>query len=360
MNNQKNINALYVLAVLTILFSACSGPDKEAVVQTENRQTVEVVRPQNRSFVAEVLIAGTTKPNQIVTLYAMESGILTQINKDIGDKVVKGETIAILENPELLQRQISLEAELQAKKSIYERLNLVYEKTPALTNIQMVENAKAEYFSAKAGLEAVASRIGFLRIRAPFTGIITKRFIDQGSLLQSGLSEDNPQAIVEVQQTNPIRLTLPVPEADALAVKVGMDVQVDFPEMGGKVFKAKVSRTAGALDPLSKTMQVEIDLENANGEIITGMYAKVLMKLESRKGILSLPMISKISYKNEDYVLAVEKGVVKRIPLKIGLSDGNFFEILNAEITAETEVIIKGKGLVNEGQQVEPKLTTAL
>lgn len=135
-----------------------------------------------------------------------------------------------------------------------------------------------------------------------------------------------------------------------------MEVQVNFPELSDETYNAKISRNSGALDALSKTMQVEIDLNNSNGKIITGMYAKVLLHVNSRENILSLPILSKVRFQNEDYVLIVENGKVKRIPIKIGLSDKDYFEVLNAEIIKETHVIINGKGLVNPEQIANPIL----
>ena len=358
MNTLINIKSKVGFAVLLSILISCNTQDKEIETTATNTkiQKVEVVTPVQRSFKSEVLITGTALPNQIVTLYAMESGMLMQMRKDIGDSVTQGETIAVLENPELLQQQIKWEAETKATKANYERLNSVYKKTPALTNIRMVENAEVKYLSAKANLDAVNNRIEFLNIKAPFSGIITKRFIDKGALVQSGLSEDNPQALFEIQDVNPIRVTIPVPESDVVGIKKGMAVDIILPELSGTTFSAKVSRISNALDPVSKTMQVEIDLENSNGKIISGMYAKALLQISSRDNILSLPMISKISHKNEDYVLAVMDGKVKRMQIKIGLSNQNYFEILNDEITSDTQVIVQGKGLVKPEQIVEPIL----
>lgn len=358
MNTLINIKSTVGFAVLLSIFISCNTQDKEIETTAANLkiQKVEVVKPVQRSFKSEVLITGTALPNQIVTLYAMESGMLMQMRKDIGDSVTQGETIAVLENPELLQQQIKWEAETKATKANYKRLNSVYKKTPALTNIRMVENAEVEYLSAKANLDAVNNRIEFLNIKAPFSGIITKRFIDKGALVQSGLSEDNPQALFEIQDVNPIRVTIPVPESDVVGIEKGMAVDIILPELSGTTFSAKVSRISNALDPVSKTMQVEIDLENSNGKIISGMYAKALLQISSRDNILSLPMISKISHKNEDYVLAVMDGKVKRMQIKIGLSNQNYFEILNDEITSDTQVIVQGKGLVKPEQIVEPVL----
>lgn len=353
-----NIRSLAVFAVLLSLLISCNNQEKEAgkTATNDKIQKVEVVKPEQRSFKAEVLITGTIHPNQIVTLYAMEGGMLLQMRKDIGDKVKQGETIAVLENPELQQQQIKWQVEAKVKKANYDRLNSVYEKTPALTNIQMVENAEAEYLSAKANLDAHNNRIGFLNIKSPFSGIITKRFVDKGAMIQSGLSQSNPQALFELQEINPIRLTIPVPESDAVGIQKGMNVEVTLPELSGKSIMAKVNRTSNALDPVSKTMQVEIDLENPNGTILSGMYAKALLQINSRENILSLPMMAKESHKNEEYVLAVVDGKVKRMPVKIGLSNQDYFEVLNDEITSETQVIVQGKGLVKPEQIVEPIL----
>ncbi|NDP28386.1 MAG: efflux RND transporter periplasmic adaptor subunit [Flavobacterium sp.] len=353
-----NIKSVTFFVVLLSVLISCKNQEKETktAVTNDQIQKVEVVKPQRRSFKAEVLITGTVRPNQIVTLYAMEGGMLMQMRKDIGDKVKQGETIAVLGNPELGQQQLKWQAEAKAKKAFYDRLNTVYKKTPTLTNIQMVENSEAEYLSAKANLAVVNNRIGFLRIKAPFSGIITKRFVDKGAMIQSGLNQSSPQALFEIQEINPIRLTIPVPESDAVGIQKGMEVEVTLPELSGKSLMAKVSRTSKVLDPMSKTMQVEIDMENPNGKIVSGMYAKALLLINSRKNILSLPMIAKVSHKNEDYVLAVVDGKVKRIVLKVGLSNQDYLEVLNDEITSETQVIIQGKGLVNPEQIVEPIL----
>ncbi|MBA3986294.1 MAG: efflux RND transporter periplasmic adaptor subunit, partial [Flavobacteriales bacterium] len=339
------IKFLTIAYCLLFILASCNNQENETEKTAANDkiQKVEVVKPEQRSFTAEVLITGTARPNQIVTLYAMESGMVMQMRKDIGDRVKQGETLAVLENPELQQQQLKWQAETKAKKANYERLNSIYGKTPALTNIQMVENAEAEYLSGKANLDGINSRIDFLTIEAPFSGIITKRLVDKGALIQSGLNQSNPQALFEIQEVNPIRLVIPVPESDAVGIKKGMPVEVTLPELSGTSFSAQVSRISNALDPMSKTMQVEIDLENQDGKIVSGMYAKALLQISSRENILSLPVIAKISHKNEDYVLTVVDGKVNRIPVKIGLSNQDYFEVMNDDIPNKSQIIVTGK-----------------
>ena len=261
-----------------------------------------------------------------------------------------------LANPELVRQYEQKKAQLKAKQSIYERLKSTREKTPAITPLQLVENAEAEYFSITASLNAIKDRMNFLSVQAPFTGKITKRLVDHGALVQSGLTEDNPQGIFELQEISPIRLTVPLPESDITAIAKGMDVTVTFPELPGESFQAKVSRTAGALDPASKTMQVEIDIENPNGFIKPGMYAKALMQISRRESVLSLPVTAQWIFQNQPFVLIVKDDKVERVPLRKGLSNKDYFEALNPEITESSLVIVQGKGLVQPGQIVKPVL----
>lgn len=351
------------LLAASLFISSCSrgqqdesGSTTDAVSENNKIQSVEVVKPQKRSFIAEILITGTARPNQKVTLYAMESGYVRNIFMDIGDMVSKGEVVAELANPELVRQYEQKKAQLKAKKSIYERLKSIHEKTPAITPLQLVENAEAEYFSVNASLNAIKDRMNFLSVKAPFTGRITKRLVDHGALVQSGLTEDNPQGIVELQEIRLIRLTIPLPESDVTAIEKGMDVTVTFPELPGESFQVKVSRTAGALDPASKTMQVEIDIDNPNGFIKPGMYAKVLMQISRRDSVLSLPVTAQWIFQNMPFVLIVKDGKVERVPLRKGLSNKDYFEVLNPEITESALVIVQGKGLVQPGQIVKPVL----
>ena len=209
-------------------------------------------------------------------------------------------------------------------------------------------------------LTVAQQQVGMLSIKAPFSGTITRRLVDAGALVQSGLTEDNPAGIVEIQQTNPIRLTIPMPESDASSIQKGMEVTITFPELAGESFTSKINRTAGALDPTSKTMQVEIDIPNADGKILSGMYAKVQMQLGSRDNVLSLPIIAKVLYQDAPHILVVKDGIIERLPLRIGLTGKDYFEVLNSAITKETQVVVQGKGLVKPGQYVEAKLVKKL
>ena len=355
----KTIGSLSIIAALW--FTSC-GRDEKAMSQprepSSKTQRVEVTTPAYRSFVSEVLITGTAEPNREVMLHAMESGFVAAVYRDIGDAVKKGETIARLENPELYRQKQQLTAEVEGKKSIYERLQSTYDKTPAITPLQLLEDAKADYLSLKAQLDAVDDRLSFLEVKVPFSGIITQRFIDEGAMVQSGINNPDAMALFELQEVSTIRLSIPLPESDAGAVHIGMEAEVTFPELPGESVLARVSRTANSLDPDSKTMKVEIDLPNSDGKIKPGMYAKALMKITSRDSVLSLPVTAQGMFQNQPVILMVVDRKVERIVLRKGLSDKDYFEVLNPEITPQAQIIIQGKGLVKPGEIVQPVLKT--
>ena len=368
MNKIKN--SFYVLGIIVLNFALNScGSDQNLPNETEQEinsnkikiQSVEVVKPIKRSFVVEILISGTAKPNQSVVVYALESGYVESIYKDIGDNVKKGDVIAELKNPELTRRFEQKNAYLGSKKSNYERLKSIYDKTPALTPIKMVEDAEAEYLSLIAELNAIQDKLNFLVITAPFNGKITKRLVDNGALVQSGLTQTNPQGIVELQQINPIRLTVPLPESDVASIAIGDSVKVTFPELPLEQFNVTVSRTAGSLDPASKTMQVEMDINNSNEFIKPGMYAKALLQISGKAvDVLSLPLTTQIIKKKKVFISVVNDGKVEQLVLRKGLSNKDYFEVLNSEINENSLIINMGKGLVQAGQSVNPVLNKEL
>jgi RND family efflux transporter MFP subunit len=355
-----------VLSLLLLSLAACgdtqtrtSGAAEAPVASsaTGGETTVEVVNPQQRSFTAEVNLVGTSRPNQVVQLHAMESGFVKKLYKDIGDAVREGEVIAQLENPELLRLYQKQKALLEAKKSIYNRLHGIAEKTPALTTMAQVETAKADYESALAEYNSIADRISFLKVRSPFSGIITKRLVDKGNLVQSGIS--NPQAtpLVEVMELQTIRLSVALPETDVSGVDVGTKATVLFPELTGETFEAQISRISRALNERAKTMQIEIDIPNKDHRIKPGMYARVSIRLSSRDQALSVPNTALVVHQNDFFVYVVENGVVQRVPVRKGLSNKDYFEILDAGITDASQVVVRGKNQIQPGMNVQPILT---
>lgn len=358
------LNQTLILIPLIMLFASCGNNKEEQQTKTvrkdsfgENRNVpnVLVANPQIHQFNASLQISGTARANQSVKLFSMTNGYLQQLQADIGDFVKEGQILAVLENPELIQQKEKVEAEMKGKKSIYERLKSVYEKTPQLTTIAEVEKAQAEYESAKATVNALTAQVGFLNIQAPFAGVIVNRFFDKGATIQSGLNNSNAMPLFEIQDLQPIRLTIDIPETDAVLIDKNTKAEITFPELPNGKFTATVSRIAYGLDETTKTMKAEIDLPNKDLKIRAGMYAKVEIQRSGHKDVLSVPNEAIGNIKGQSFVYVVNNGKVKKVEVKTEIRDEKFTELLNAEIKSTDKIVVQGKEFCSDGATVQTK-----
>ena len=284
----------------------------------------------------------------------MESGFVKSITKDIGDYVSKGTVISSLENPNLTQSYETSKANYQLKKSLYDRIKKIYNSTPDLTTIEDLEEAKAEYESSKAIYDATDMRLEYLNVTAPFSGYITKRLVDKGSLVQSGLSNSEVQAIVEIQDISTIRLVVDYPESDIELIEKGNKVKVIVPELSNLDIDAKINRVANALNPETKTMRVEIDIPNKENILKPGMYAKVSMTLKDH-GSLSVPILAISGKKGKNFIYIIKELSVEKMYISLGIEDKEYIEVINSALKQSDQVIVKGKEMVSEGIEVSVK-----
>ena len=235
--------------VTLIMLASCGQQDVETETRettTEKITTVKVVHPKENSFVAEISIVGTVVPNRKVMLHAMENGVVSKMLVDIGEKVPKSETIAELVNPELVRAREQAVAKMEVARSSFDRLNQIRANSPALTTLQQVETAEVNFKMAQAELSGIEDRIGFLKVIAPFSGIVSQRFVDEGTLVQNGIKDNDTKPLVEIQDLSVVRITVPVPESDVTKISIGQTAKINFRELGNETFDAKVSRTSMA------------------------------------------------------------------------------------------------------------------
>jgi membrane fusion protein (multidrug efflux system) len=348
---------ILIIPLSLMLLSSCGNKKGEQQTKTENRNVsiVLVANPQKHQFSSSLQISGTAKPNQQVKLFAMTNGMLREVNVDIGDFVKQGQTLATLDNPDLIQQKAKAEADLNGKKSIYDRLKSVYDKTPQLTTIAEVEKAQAEFESAKATMNALTAQVGFLNIQAPFAGVIVNRYFDKGATIQSGLNNSSAMPLFELQDLQPIRLTIDVSETDAVLIDKNTKAAITFPELPNAKYSATVSRIAYGLDETTKTMTVQIDLPNTDLKIRSGMYAKVEIQRSGHKDVLSVPNEAIGNVKGQSYVYVVNDGKVKKVEVKTGLRDDKFSELLNADIKPTDKIVVQGKEFCLDGATVQTK-----
>jgi membrane fusion protein (multidrug efflux system) len=346
----------FFITLLAFLLLSCSDSENqqsEKIIQTDKSPNVKVVNPQQRSFTSTLQIIGNALPNKQVNIHAMEGGFLSELKKDIGDKVQKGDILAVLNNPELTRELEINKVAKQVAEANYFRFKKVIAKTPELTTLQEFEKVEATYLMANAKYKATTNRDSLLSIRAPFSGVITTRNVELGALIQSGINNTNAAALFEIMDMEIIRLTIALPETEVDNISKGMQAEISFTELPGEQFSAQVSRMANAIDNRNKTMKVQLDIPNRNGKIKAGMYANVAIQLQSTGDKISLPNEVLIAIKSEFFILQVKDGIVKRTLIKKGLSNTHFFEVLSNEINENSKVIVEGKAMVKEGMKVK-------
>ena len=346
----------FFITLLAFLLLSCSDSENqqsEKTIQTEKNTNVKVVNPQQRSFTSTLQIIGNALPNKQVNIHAMEGGFLSELKKDIGDKVQKGDILAVLNNPELTRELEINKVAKHVAEANYLRFKKVIAKTPELTTLQEFEKIEATYLMANAKYKATINRDSLLSIRAPFSGMITTRNVELGALIQSGINNANAAALFEIMDMEIIRLTIALPETEVDNISKGMQAEISFKELPGQQFSAQVSRMANAIDNRNKTMQVQLDIPNRNGKIKAGMYANVAIQLQSAGDKISLPNEVLIAIKSEFFILQVKDVIVKRTLIKKGLSNTHFFEVLSNQINEKSKVIVEGKAMVKDGMKVK-------
>lgn len=213
-----------------------------------------------------------------------------------------------------------------------------------------VEVAESDVMVARANESRLKTMMDYATIKAPFDGIITKRQVDHGTFVRSA-AEGTTMFLLTIAKTDRIRVVMEVSEIDAYYIRVGTTVLVNIKALGGKSYEGKVSRTAGAVRPDTRTMRVEVDLENSDGVITPGMYAQVTVILETKADATVIKSKAIRTKGNETVVFVVENGVARLRSVQIGYDDGIWAEILSG-LQGTEDVITASGGTITPGTVV--------
>lgn len=355
-----------------------------------------VVAVTRGSVTSSLTVAGQFIPYQVVDLHAKVSGYIQWIKVDIGDLVTNGEVLAYLEVPELqdqyqgakvevkhTEAQIAqAQSEVAAAKAAYYSLHLDYtrlaeasKERPGLIAQQEIddaqardEKAEAQIGVAEAALQAMQQQLGvaqatfhryqslteYQNIVAPYNGVVTMRYGNVGSLIQAG-QDSNTQAmpVVQVSQSDLLRLRTPVPESDVQYMKLGGNVKIRV-KSTGRIITGQIVRFTRALDPNTRTMLVEVDIPNPDLTLSPGMYAEDTFDLQHKDDALILPVQAVVRNGNQASVLVVNSSHhIELRNVTLGIESANNVEITSGLHEGET-VIASGQGNFEAGELVEP------
>ncbi|MFN3322237.1 MAG: efflux RND transporter periplasmic adaptor subunit [Bryobacteraceae bacterium] len=344
---------------------------------------------------SDLVLAAEFRPYQETNLHAKVAGYLREIRVDVGDRVQQGQLIAVLEIPELnedLARAVADKRRTEAEVSrvrgelkrvelahklahlSYTRLQKVLESRPNLVAQQEIDEAmsraqvaEAQVATARAALMAAEQAVqvaaaneekmrrilAYSQIVAPFTGMVTKRYVDNGAMVPAGISSSQAMPIVRLSQINRLRLVLPIPESIVPRVRVGSKVEVRVRSLG-QTFHGRVSRLAGKVIPSTRTMETEIDVPNPELVMLPGMYADAVLNLEAKEAALSVPIQAVSGDEDSRTVLVVgQDGRVEERQVRLGIETPSKYEVLSG-LKENEQVILGSRGSVKVGERVEP------
>jgi membrane fusion protein (multidrug efflux system) len=325
-------------------------------------------------------LPGSFVANRVALVNARATGYVKRWRVDIGDRVRAGDVLAELDTPELDQQLEQARGTLEQKEAALEQAiaNRDYALVtssrqdallPGVTTRQAVDQAhsqvkiwdanvhaaRADIAAAAANVRELVQLVSFGLVVAPFDGKITQRNIDVGSLVVAGgaSGSSGAQPMFRIEAIDPIRVFVQVPQAFALSVKAGEAATVSVRQLPGRSFIGQVARTAGTLDPASRTLNTEIDVPNPTGELLGGMFAEVAIAVSLSHRVVRVPSSAVITDARGVHVARVDAtGRVDLVPVTRGLDDGQVIEIVEG-LEGGEEVIVNPGGDVAEGMRVE-------
>lgn len=385
--------AALLIAPSSLLFTGC----RDSRPKRASASTASVAPVARGDLSSTLTVAGEFQPYQEVDLHAKVSGYIRRINVDIGDRIKKGEVLAVLEVPELNAQVAASKAEIQHSQSeiaraqsevayaeadyvavhaAYTRLAEAAKQRPGLIAEQELDDARAKNQDAeakinvaKSALEATQGQLAVSKadnqrvqsledysiVTAPFTGVVTMRYADVGSLIQAGTaSETQSEPVVRVAQSDLLRLRMPVPEEDVPYIHIGGEMQITV-KATGKTFSGKVIRFTRELNTSTRTMLAEVDVPNPDLSLTSGMYAETTITLQNKSNTLIIPAGAVVRESGSSYVLVVDsQNRVAKVTVVVGIQGPNRVEITRG-LSENESVIVSGQSNYEVGQIVQPR-----
>jgi len=368
------------------LMAGCRGkttaqaPEKAAPA---GPQTVEVVKVVEQPLNVTLSLPGELTPYQTVALYARVTGFVKTIAVDRGSRVRAGEQLAVLEAPELGAQKAEAQSKLQsaeaqlatvrskaeASASTYEKLKaasatpgvvagndvVLAQKTMEADQSQ-ISAATQNVEAARQALTSVSDMEGYLRITAPFSGVVTERNVHPGALVGPTGGPGTATPIVRIVESNRLRLVIPVPEAYTAGMANGTSLTFTVAAYPGQTFNGTVSRISQSVDVATRTMAVELDVNNADGRLAPGTFCQVKWPVRRTAPSLLVPNGSVASTTGRTFVIRVRSGRTEWVDVKTGLTSGPLVEVFG-DLKPGDDIVARGTDELKAGASVQVKVT---
>jgi membrane fusion protein, multidrug efflux system len=379
-----------VLSVAIVLCASCgSKPDSGAAVQTTAAPPtppVEVVKVFSKKLSIMVRLPGELQAYEAVAVFPKVSAYVDSISVDRGSRVKTGQLMARLVAPELAAQRAEAQSKLQAAEaqraesqaklssdeSTYERLKSA-SATPGVVagnDLEIAQRAvdadkarleasRGSAEAAKSALKSVADLEGYLQVRAPFNGIVTERNVHPGSLV-GPLNSTSGAAMpmVRVEKADRLRLVVPVPEKYAGGIAEKTKIEFVVPAYPGQTFSGTIARIAHSLDVKTRTMPVELDVNNADARLSSGMFPEVVWAVRRTGPSLFVPVSAVVRTTEATFVVRIRDGNTEWVNVQTGELDGKSIEVIGGLHDGD-EVAARGSDELRPGTHVVTKQVPA-
>ena len=352
---------LVVGGLITMLARIRSSHVLADETERESIPTVAVVHPTAETPDEELVLPGSLQAFEESPVFARTNGYLLRWYKDMGSRVKQGELLADIDTPEIDQELMQVRANRQQIVAQMDLAKINADRYVSLRKTDSVSQQEADqqssgYQQAKANLDAADATVrrleqleSFKHVYAPFSGVLTKRNVDPGALINSG---GTGKELFDIAKVDPLRVYVSVPQNYAPAIKNGMEAWVTLQELPGEKFKGTVARTAESIDPMTRTLLTEVDVPNRDGRLLPGSFGEVHFRTSINAQKLTIP-VNAMLFRQEGPRIAVvgSDGKVHLRPIVIGKDYGATLEILGG-VEIGDRVIINPADSLEEGQPV--------
>jgi RND family efflux transporter MFP subunit len=326
--------------------------------------TVLVIQPKRGAPSQEILLPGNIQAFVDAPIYARTNGYLKRWYFDIGSHVKQGQLLAEIESPEVDQQLSQVQADLGTVTANLHLSQITANRYADLiqqdaVSQQETDNAVSDLASrntavksAQANVDRLKQLVSFEKVYAPFDGVVTARNTDIGQLIDSGAAGGQARSLFQVAAINRLRVFISVPQIYSQAATPGLKADLTFAEFPGRRFQGTLVRTSRSIDPLARTLNVEVDVDNAKGELLPGAYTEVHLKLKESTPTMTVP-VSAFLFRREGLRVAVVKNdnTAELVPVTLGRDFGDFAEITTG-LTGQERVISNPPDSIIDGERL--------
>jgi len=376
---------ILTMVLAASMAAACGGGDGASraapAIPAAGPVSIDVVRVVEQSLDVPLSLPGELTAFQSVAMFPRVTGFVKSINVDRGSKVRAGELLASLEAPEVVAQRSEAQSKLQAAeaqlsvarakadsdKSTFARLKtasatpgvvagndvVIAEKTADGSASQALA-AEQSVEAARQALNAIRDMEGYLRMTAPFAGVITERNVHPGALVGPSTSGASATPLLRLVDTVRLRLVVPVPEAYSAEMRPGAEIPFTVAAYPGQSFSGKVARIAQAVDVSTRTMAVELDVANGDGRLAPGTFCQVRWPVRRSGPSLFVPSASVATTTDRTFVIRIRNGKTEWVDVKTGLTSGPLVEVFG-DLRAGDEIAGRGTDELRPGTDVRPR-----